>query len=203
MTHLTSLATLTVVRTSEENVVRVVVVSTEAAERLAEALPGARVLDLPQIDTVERLVESFMPPIGVVSSAVAEQARRNAAARADFLAEFEALDAEQVADLAGSKAGNRRATASRWQGEGLCFGLAHDGRLLFPAFQFDAATGRPRRAVAEVIAALRAVGLEGWSLALWWATPHDVLAWRRPADVLIDAPDAVVEAAHVDARTRG
>lgn len=182
---------------------RVVVVSAGEAERVAEALPGARVLDLPQFAAVEQLVESFMPRLGVVASSVAEQARRNAEARADFLGEFEALDAEGVADLAGSRAGNRRATASRWQGEGLCFAVEYEGRLVFPAFQFDPATGRPRPAVIDVIRALRAVGLGGWSLALWWATPHDMLGWRRPADLLASEPDLVIEAARVDARTRG
>lgn len=183
--------------------VRVVLVPEEAAERVAGAVPGARVLELPQLTTVERLVESFMPPVGVVSSAVAEQARRNAAARGEFLAEFEALDAEGVADLAGSKAENRRATASRWHREGLCFAVEHEGRLVFPAFQFDPATGRPRPTVAKAMTALRSVGLGGWSLALWWATPHDVLGWRRPADVLSTEPNLVMQAAQVDARTRG
>lgn len=183
--------------------VRVVVVPAEAAERVAEAVPGARVLELPQFEAVERLVESFMPPVGVVSSTVAEQARRNAQARAEFLAEFEALDAEGVADLAGSKAENRRATASRWQVEGSCFAVEHQGRLVFPAFQFDAGSGRPVPAVAEVVTALRSAGLGGWSLALWWATPHDMLGWRRPADVLGSEPNLVIEAARVDVRTRG
>lgn len=183
--------------------VRLVVVPADAADRVVEAVPGARVLELPQLDAVERLVQSFMPPVGVMSSTVAEQARRNAEARAAFLTELEALDAEGVADLARSKAGNRRATASRWQAEGLCFAVEHEGRLVFPAFQFDPASGRPRRAVADAIASLRSVGFGGWSLALWWATPHDMLGWRRPADVLAREPDLVVEAAQVDARTRG
>lgn len=181
---------------------RVIVVPGEA-KGVAEAVPGARVLELPQFDAVERLVESFMPPIGVVSAAVAEQARRNAQARAEFLTEFEVLDAEGVADVAGSKADNRRATASRWQGEGLCFGVEHEGRLVFPAFQFDPGTGRPRPAVAAAISALRSAGLGGWSLALWWAAPHDVLSWRRAADLVGSEPDIVIEAAQVDARTRG
>ncbi len=183
--------------------VRLVVVPSELVEHVAEGIPGARVLELPQFDVVERLIESFMPPAGVVSTVVAEEARRNAAARAEFLAEFEALDAEGVADLAGSRAGNRRATASRWQGERLCFAIEHEGRLVFPAFQFDPATGRPRPAVAEVIAALRSVGLRGWSVALWWATPHDALGLRRPADVLSSDPDLVIEGARRDARTHG
>ncbi|MPY87175.1 MAG: hypothetical protein GEU99_04565, partial [Luteitalea sp.] len=128
--------------------VRVIVVPAEAAQRVAEAFPGAQVLELPQIAAVERMVESFMPPVRVVSSTIAEQARRNAEARAEFLAEFEALDAEGVADLAGSTAGNRRATASRWQADRLCFAVEHDGRQAFPAFQFDPTTRRPRPAVA-------------------------------------------------------
>lgn len=183
--------------------VRVVVLPSEGAERVVEVVPGARLIELPQFAAVEQLVASFMPPVGVVSSSVAEQARRNAVARAEFLTEFEALDAEGVAHLAGSKAGNRRATASRWQGEGSCFAVEHEGRSVFPAFQFDPATGRPRPAVVPVIRALRAVGLGGWALALWWATPHDMLDWRRPVDVLVSDPDAVVEAAETDARTSG
>lgn len=183
--------------------VRVVVVPSDAAHRVAEAVPGARVLELPQLAAVERLVQSFMPPVGVVSSMVSEQARRNAEARMAFLTEFEALDAEGVADLARSKAGNRRATASRWHAEGLCFPVEHEGRLVFPAFQFDPTTGRPRPAMADAIGWLRSVGLGGWSLALWWATPHDMLGWRRPADVLASEPDHVIEAARTDARTRG
>lgn len=182
---------------------RVVVVPDEAGARVAEEVPGAQVLSLPQIEAVEQLVETLTPPVRVVSSAVAEQARRNAAARAEFLAENEALDAEGVAELAGSRAANRRATASRWQGEQRCFGVEHGGRLLFPAFQFDPATRRPVPAVAEVLTALRSIGLRGWSLALWWTTPHDALGWQRPIDVLGKAPQDVIEAARLDARTRG
>jgi hypothetical protein len=182
---------------------RVVVVPTEATERVAKEIPGARVLELPQIEAMQRLIESFTPPVRVMSSPVAEQARRNAEARSEFLAEIEMVDAQGVAELAGSKAENRRATASRWQSEGLCFAVEHEGRLLFPAFQLDPATGRPRPAVAEVIGALRGIGLHGWSLALWWTTPHDALDWRRPVDVFSRTPQEVIEAARVDARTRG
>jgi hypothetical protein len=138
-----------------------------------------------------------------MSSSLAEQARRNAEARAEFLAEIEVLDAQGVADLAGSKAVNRRATASRWQAEQSCFAVEHEGRLLFPAFQFDPSTGRPRPAVAEVIATLAGIGLRGWSLALWWVTPHDALDWRRPFELLSEAPQDVIEAARLDALTRG
>lgn len=183
--------------------VRVLVVPTEEAESAAERIPGARVLKLPQIDAVERLVGSLTPAVQVMPAAIAEQARRNAEARFAFLAELEMLDAQGVADLAGSRAENRRATASRWHREGVCFAVEHEGQLLFPAFQFDPETRRPLSKVSEVIAALRGIGLRGWPLALWWTTPHDALSWRRPVDALRDTPQSVIEAARLDARTRG
>lgn len=183
--------------------VRVLVVPTEEAASVAERIPGARILELPQLDAVERLVDSFTPATRVVPSPVAEQARRNAEARAGFLAELEMFDAQGVADLAGSRAENRRATASRWHGDGSCFAVEHEGRLLFPAFQFDPETRRPRPEVAEVVSALHGIGLRGWSLALWWTTPHDALSWRRPVDALRETPQDVIEAARLDARTRG
>ena len=86
---------------------------------------------------------------------------------------------------------------------GQAFAVSHGGRQLYPAFQFDPDTGRPRPGVATVIGALRSVGITGWALALWWATPHDTLGWQRPADRLADGPDAVERAAATDAATLG
>lgn len=182
---------------------RVLVLPVDASENVAELIPGAHLLDLPQLDSVERIILSFMPPVAVLSSPIADQARRNAESRTVFLIEVASLDAQGLADLAGSRAGNRRATASRWQAEGLCFSIEHEGRQLFPAFQFDALTARPRPAVAAVITELLRVGLVGWSLAQWWTTPHDILGWRRPIDDIVGAPDRVIGAAQADARTRG
>lgn len=182
---------------------RLVVVPEGSEEVVLATVPGARVLDVPQLAEVERLVAAFTPPVGVASQAAADQARRNAEARVAFMGEFVLLDADEVAVRAGSRARNRRATASRWVGAGQAFAVSHGGRQLFPAFQFDPDTGRPRPAVATVINSLRSVGVTGWALALWWATPHDSLAWERPADVLADDPEAVGRAADIDATTLG
>ncbi|HMC43017.1 MAG TPA: hypothetical protein VKI20_08405 [Acidimicrobiales bacterium] len=182
---------------------RVVIVPDGSEDAILAAVPGAQLLDVPQLVDVDRLVAAFTPPLEVASPAAADQARRNAEARVAFLREFPVLDADEVAARAGSRATNRRATASRWVTAGQAFAVSHGGRQLYPAFQFDPDTGRPRPGVATVIGALRSVGITGWALALWWATPHDTLGWQRPADRLADGPDAVERAAATDAATLG
>jgi len=77
-----------------------------------------------------------------------------------------------------------------------------NGRTLYPSFQFDEA-GQPRPVVAEVLAKLRKLNLSPWATAIWWNTDHDVLAWRTPAAVLEEDPEAVLAAADTDARTLG
>jgi hypothetical protein len=146
-------------------------------------------------DVVTRLV-----PEGVPSPAWMLQARRNADSRTHFLAEFGGLDAEEVADFAQSTARNRRSTAYRWRDEGLIFAVGHAGKTIYPAFQFDPNTRRPKPVVARVLAELPD-GLRhgGWQLALWWDTPLDVLDWQRPVDVMSTEADAVVEAARAEA----
>lgn len=132
----------------------------------------------------------------VLPAALVAQARRNAEARLSFLTEFGAMSAEQVADLAGSKAKNRHETASRLKREGRVFAVEHEGLAFYPAFQFDTA-GRSRPAVAQVLAAS---DLDGWELALWFATPNGWLDQQRPVDLLDGAPEQVVGAAAEDRR---
>lgn len=126
------------------------------------------------------------------------QATRNAEARQAFLDEFGALTSEDIASLAGSQAANRRATAHRWQAERKILAVNHHGQLLFPGFQFDPETGRPKLVVAETLAALPA-RMTGWALALWWATPIDLLDWSRPVDLLDTAGEDLVRAARAEA----
>ena len=122
------------------------------------------------------------------------QAQRNAQARQQFLEEFGALTSEEVASLAGSQATNRRAMAHRWQTDKRIFSVVHHGQVVYPGFQFDAVAGRPKPAVAEVLAALPRA-MNGWALALWWSTPSDLLDWARPVDLIDETPGKVVRAA--------
>jgi hypothetical protein len=145
------------------------------------------------------LVESLSPD-RVPSPAWVEQARRNAADRDALLSEFGALDAEVIADLAGSTAKNRRALAQRWRSEGRIFGVEIGNKIYYPAFQFDQRTSRPKEAIALVLRVLPPQLRSGrWQLALWWTNAIDVLKWRRPVDVIDGDPALVVSAAQAEA----
>jgi hypothetical protein len=127
------------------------------------------------------------------------QAQRNATERAAFLDEFGALDSSQVGEFAGSKARNRRATAYRWQEAGQIFSVTNHGKTLYPGFQFERDEGRPLPVIAEVLAVLPPT-MRGWALGLWWSTPNPTLSGRRPVDLLVTEPDAVVDAARDEAQ---
>ncbi len=145
---------------------------------------------------VETLSPSYVPGPGFVA-----QALRNARARVEFLDAWAPLTAEQVAELAGSAAGNRRATAHRWREQGAIFAVEHQQRALFPSFEFDIGTGRPKPAIRSILAELPPALVEaGWQLAFWFTTPADVLDGHRPVDVLDADPDAVIDAARAERR---
>jgi DNA-binding CsgD family transcriptional regulator len=141
---------------------------------------------------LEAVVDAMLPE-SVPSSAEAWHAQQNAQARVDLLQEFGALTADQVADLAGSKAANRSALASRWHSEGRILGVSWHGRTLYPGFQFR--DGRPNPTIADTLERLREHGLDGWALALWFATPTGWLWDRRPIDVIDEDPQTVLTAA--------
>ncbi len=143
-------------------------------------------------------VIAAIAPTGVPQPEWFTQAQRNAVARDGFLKEFGALDSEEVAELAGSQAENRRATAHRWQENGRIFSVPYSGRVVFPGFQFDPESGQPKPGVRSVLDALP-LSLHGWQRALWWATPSDLLEWRRPVDMLDESPGEVVKAARAEA----
>lgn len=174
----------------DDEVVVVGAFTTEVAAQLTRIAS----LITQQKEQSERLIDAMFSPALTVSSAAAQQALRNAEARQELLNEFGALDSEQVAQLAGSTAKNRSATVSRYLAGGQVFAIEHRGGRYYPAFQFDA-DGRPRPAVAQVLAALEPYGLNGWEIALWFTTASGWLDDRRPVDLLDDNPDKIVAAA--------
>ena len=112
-----------------------------------------------------------------------------------MLDEFGAVTSAEVADLAGSTADNRSATANRWRQERRIFGVRHQDVLYYPGFQFGG-DGRPLPVVHDVLDVLSGHGLTDWEVALWFTTTTTgSLGDRRPVDLLNDDPDAVVEAA--------
>lgn len=150
-------------------------------QEAARLLPGARVLTL--VGDADHLIGAFTAGITVPPSPRVEQMRRNAAARVDYLSRHGAMDAGELAELAGSTAVNTRSTASRWKSAGKVFSVTFQDRTLYPDFQFRD-DGQPLPVIAAVLAALPD-GLTGWALALWFDQPlvHDG-RWVAPVEVL-------------------
>jgi len=142
---------------------------------------------------MRRIIEAMLPALEVPSEASILQARRNAAEQEALLQDPGAFSAAQVADLAGSKAKNRAALASRWQQEGRILGVRHRGQLLYPAFQFDA-DGRPLPVISRVLKTF-GEGSGSWETALWFTAANGWLGGVRPVDLLAKEPDKVVDAA--------
>lgn len=139
------------------------------------------------IETALPAIEPPPPPV------VLRQARRNAQARIALLEEFGALNPKQVHELAGSKAQNQFALATRWRQEGRILGISYRNKTYFPGFQFDA-NGQPLPVIADVIA-LFGNQADGWQTALWFTLVNGWLEGKRPVDLLLTDPDAVIAVA--------
>jgi hypothetical protein len=157
-------------------------------KRLATLLAQSKLLS-------SRLIDAMFVPGSTASPATARQAQRNADARQELVDEFGLYDSDQVADLAGSTASNRSATASRWLAAGKIFAVNHRGARLYPGFQFGI-EGHPRPVIATVLKMFDAYGLDGWETALWFTTASGWLDDQRPVDLLTREPEQVVDAAH-------
>jgi hypothetical protein len=169
-----------------------VVVATLTPDVAAQVTQFAR-LAVHDKQMTERLV-SAMFTRNTVSPAAAQQARRNAEARQELIDEFGLFDSDQLAEMVGSKAKNRSATASRWLAERRVFAVEHFGHRYFPAFQFGA-DSRPRRIIHRILEVFEPHGLDGWEIALWFTTASGWLDDERPVDRLAATPDDVVMSA--------
>jgi hypothetical protein len=146
-----------------------------------------------QRQDTERLIQAMLPEGPPPPPPAVLQARRNAEAREQLIAEFGLLSSADVAARAGSKAKNKAALANRWRQEARIFSVSHQGALYYPAFQLDE-EGQPLAAVSGVI---KSVGMKltDWGLALWFTGRYGSLGDRRPVDLLATEPERVVEAA--------
>jgi len=147
----------------------------------------------------DALVDALRPRTELPSAPAVLAALRNAELRTAFIEREGVLTAPQVAQVAGSRARNASAVASRWRLAGRIFAVAWGDQLLYPVFQFS--NGAPRPAVARVLAAM-GPDVSSWQVALWFATPSPHLeGGARPMD-LLDGPssaDRLAGAAVLDA----
>ncbi|HET9212294.1 MAG TPA: hypothetical protein VFR03_17955 [Thermoanaerobaculia bacterium] len=130
------------------------------------------------------------------------QAARNAAARQSLLAEFGVLTGAEVARRLTRKPQDKKPRRSsrevdQWKRDRWVFTVPHEGRSLYPLFQFDE-EGYPRPVVAEILASIGQQS-RGWELALWFISNNGWLGGRRPVDLLKTDPAAVSEAAKHEA----
>jgi len=158
-------------------------------------------LELMERTDLEHVVSLLAPELGVPSAAVLEQARRNLLLREELIREFGALNAREVAELAGSEALNRSQFAHSLLRSGRVFSVAHRRAQLFPAFQFEA--DGPLPIVSDVLPALRSRFRKDWEIALWFTTKNAWLDGRRPVDLLQSNPTDVMEAAQAGADRGG
>jgi hypothetical protein len=143
-------------------------------------------------DVIDKLTPDVEPRVVGVEALL--QARRNATLRTEVLTGLDHLTSGQVSELAGSRATNRSALAHRWRSEGRIFGVTWRDQWLFPRFQFDEETGKPRREIEAVIAPFREHDASNWEVAEWWVG-QDPWLRARPIDVLDESPDRVADAA--------
>ncbi|MGH3002912.1 MAG: hypothetical protein ACRDM1_09690 [Gaiellaceae bacterium] len=169
----------------------------DAVEEYVKSLRGGLERVARQRLTLERLLDALTPEERPPSPAAVLQVRRNAEARKRLLEEFGALTSTEVAELAGSTAANRSATANRWRQEHRIFGVRHHDVVYYPGFQFGS-DGRPLPVLRDVLDVLSAHGLTDWEIALWFTTSARSLGDRRPVDLLAADPGAVVEAARLE-----
>jgi hypothetical protein len=168
--------------------------SLDALETVARSLEASLERVSAHRETLERLLDALTPEEAPPTPAAVLQVRRNVEARKRLLEEFGAVTSSELADLAGSTAGNRAATANRWRQERRIFGVRHGDVVYYPGFQLGG-DGRPLPVVRDVLQTLEHFGLTDWETALWFTSATAALGGRRPVDLLHDDPEAVVEAA--------
>ncbi len=152
-------------------------------------------IDDPVVDQARDYLARLMPEhVQMPQPAVLMQMLRNAKLRVAFLETHESWNASQVAQFAGSTAKNSSALAGRWRSEGQVFAVDLDNELLYPAFQFDPATRKPKPVMSRLLAVFGERGASPWEVALWMTSPRSGLD-GVPLEGLDTAADAVVEAA--------
>lgn len=147
-------------------------------------------------DRVYDVIDAILPRDAVLSAGAVAQSRRNAILRDEIARRYGLFGASDVATIAGSKAANPSATATRWRQANKIFAVNVGTALLYPGFQFTG-DGTP---VSQVGAVLEVLGdhLRGWELAAWMTEPVEILGGRAPVEVWEDDLDVVLNAAQAE-----
>ncbi|MBI0550210.1 hypothetical protein [Pectobacterium parmentieri] len=112
-----------------------------------------------------------------------------------ILDDSEWLPAQEVSRRAGTGAGvkNPSGLPNRWKRAEKIFAITSEGRDLYPAYALDIG-GQPLPLLKKIIQMFNETKTP-WSLALWFGSPNSWLGNKKPKDLLISAPEKVLEAA--------
>jgi hypothetical protein len=166
----------------------------EAAE-LGDLVTAARRLLRDRSRTAQQVLDLLLPSDRLtLGPGLLRQVERNARAEEALAAEFGLLTSAEVAALAGSKAANAAALASRWRKDGQIFGVEVKGVARYAGFQFGP-DGRPRSLIRQVLDRFGGA-LSDWELALWWTGANGWLGGARPVDVIDATPAEQAEVLH-------
>ena len=143
---------------------------------------------------LEKLIDALLPAVALPEHLFVE-ARMNAEARKVVLQSAEWINATQLSEMAGFVSRNASAQPNKWKRDGRIFAIRHQGADLFPDYALDA--NRQFRPVQELAPVLSTFGeqLDGWDIAIWFASVNSFLGGVRPKDVLTSAPERVIKAA--------
>jgi len=105
------------------------------------------------------------------------------------------LTASQVAKLAGLSASNPSTQPNKWKRQRQIFAIHHNGVDYFPGYALNPDTGyRPRKCLKPILDVF-ADTKDGWGIAGWFLALNSFLGGRKPQDVLLTDPQAVLDAA--------
>ena len=108
-------------------------------------------------------------------------ARKNAELRTAYLQTTKLYTAEDIRALTAEKLSDPSAPSSEWKREGRVFAIQHDGKDLFPAFQF--ADGEPLPIIQKILEALPDY-LSPWQTAFWFESGNGWLGGKTPQECL-------------------
>ena len=118
-----------------------------------------------------------------------EIARKNAELRARYLRTTELYTAEDI-----------QGPSSEWKREGRIFAIQHDGKDLFPAFQF--ADGQPLPIIQKILEALPDY-LSPWQTAFWFESGNGWLGGEIPQECLKNESEVIDAAEQLSSPTIG
>lgn len=145
-------------------------------------------------ERIEKLLKAIAPddPIAKFDLQMAEE---TTALRQEFLAEHKPLTSKEVSARANFSSSNAYQAVHRWKSDGKIFSIKHDGRELYPPFQFDD-DGRPKPIIRELLKIFaRYPARTDWDNALWFAAENDWLDGATPIELLDSEPELVKDAA--------